>query len=86
MKKACAPGGTQAFAGSYLLRFGSADGTYARAGTALDALRSIDLIFAVASRNAGNGALCFASAAADALFADNICHGDTPPYEFFPLL
>ena len=75
MKKACAPGGTQAFAGSYLLRFGSADGTYARAGTALDALRSIDLIFAVTSRNAGNGALCFASAAADAIIGNLECHG-----------
>ena len=72
MKKACAPGGTQAFAGSYLLRFGSADGTYARASAALKTFIRIDDVLAVFFLDAFDGTFRSASAAADAVVGRNL--------------
>ena len=84
--KSLRPGGTQAFGSNYLLGLGSANGTDARASATLDAGISVDLVIRVPLRNSRNRALCCASAAADALFANCICHGDTPPLIRFLLL
>ena len=57
-----------------LLGIGCSYGTYAVASATLDAGIGIDDVFVVTSGDSGYGALCLASAAADALIINYICH------------
>ena len=50
-------------------------GTSVRASAAVDAGGSVDNVFAVALGNSFYGASACASAAADALVGDDMCHG-----------
>ena len=68
------------FAGLSL--FGSANGAGIGAGTAIDALIGVDYILAIAFRDSLNGAISFASAAADACIGNLVCHDVAPPYIF----
>jgi hypothetical protein len=56
------------------LGVGSFYGAGSRAGTALDALFSVDLVLAVAFRDSFYGALRCAGTATDASITDYICH------------
>ena len=58
-----------------LFRFGSANGTYALASTALYAKIGVDHIFAVALADGTDGALLGASAAGYAIIGNFVSHG-----------
>lgn len=62
-----------------LFRFGSANGTYALAGTALYAKIGVDHIFAVTLADSADRALLSASAAGYAIIGNFVSHGLIPP-------
>ena len=47
--------------------------------TAIEALVSVDNVFAVSCRDSANRALSFTAAAVDAFITNYICHWKTPP-------
>lgn len=63
----------------YLLGLRRINGANRIAGATVNAKGFIDHILAIAGGNAGDGALCFAGAAANAIVVDFVSQKNAPP-------
>ena len=69
-----------------LLSSGSLYGTYACAGTAIDAFVCVDFVLTVFFSNAGYRTFVRTCAACDARVRNLICHSDTPPFKIYKII